>query len=141
MSDGNTCDDFSNFYRSDDVDIKEIKDGVAVGHCQKGEWMNYTVNVAEDGEYKLTLRVGTGNSDGGKLTISVGNTSKEVSVDKTGSWGTFAEVDAGTMKLSKGEQVCRSTLTTTSLQLSLIQRLQKLRLSVLATRLRLSLFL
>ena len=107
LSDGNTCDDFSNFYRSDDVDIKEIKDGVAVGHCQKGEWMNYTVDVADDAEYKLTLRVGTGNSDGGKLTVSIGNTSKEISVDKTGSWGTFAEVDACTMKLSKGEQVLK----------------------------------
>jgi hypothetical protein len=107
LSDGNVCDDFTNFYRSDDVDIKEIKEGVAVGHCQKGEWMNYTVNVSDDAEYKLTLRVGTGNSDGGKLTITIGNVTKEISVDKTGNWGTFADVDAGTMNLSKGEQVLK----------------------------------
>lgn len=108
LSDGNTCDDFNNFYRSDDVDIKELKDGgVAVGHCQKGEWMNYTVNVVEDGDYDVILRAGTGNSDGGKLTLSVGNTSKEISIDKTGSWGTFDEIKIGTMKLSKGEQVLK----------------------------------
>ena len=108
LSDGNTCDDFTNFYRSDDVDIKELKDGgVAVGHCQKGEWMNYTVNVVEDGDYDVILRAGTGNSDGGKLTLSVGNTSKEISIDKTGSWGTFDEIKIGTMKLSKGEQVLK----------------------------------
>ncbi|MBE6328032.1 MAG: carbohydrate-binding protein [Bacteroidales bacterium] len=108
LSDGNTCDDFNNFYRSDDVDIKELKDGaVAIGHCQKGEWMNYTVNVVEDGDYDVILRAGTGNSDGGKLTLSVGNTSKEISIDKTGSWGTFDEIKIGTMKLSKGEQVLK----------------------------------
>ncbi len=108
LSDGNACDDFNNFYRSDDVDIKELKDGgVVVGHCQKGEWMNYTVNVESDGEYDVVLRVGTGNSDGGKMTVSVGSVTKELTIDKTGSWGTFDDVEVGKMKLTKGEQVLK----------------------------------
>ncbi|MCQ2188506.1 MAG: endo-1,4-beta-xylanase [Paludibacteraceae bacterium] len=110
LSDGNVCDDFTDYYRSDDVDIKKISDGVALGHCQKGEWMNYTVDVAEDGEYDVVLRVGTGNSDGGKMTITVGNEVKEVEIEKTGEWGTFAEVKVGKMKLSKGEQVMKLSI-------------------------------
>ncbi len=111
LSDGNVCDDFTNFYRSDDVDIKEIKDGsVVLGHCQKGEWMNYTVNVEADGEYDVVLRVGTGNSDGGKMTVAIGNITKELSIDKTGEWGTFADVEVGKMKLTKGEQVMKLSI-------------------------------
>ncbi|MBQ0156290.1 MAG: endo-1,4-beta-xylanase [Bacteroidales bacterium] len=110
LSEGNSCDDFTNYYRSDDVDIKKISDGVALGHCQKGEWMNYTVDVAEDGDYDVVLRVGTGNSDGGKMTVTVGNAVKEVEIEKTGDWGTFADVKVGTMKLYKGEQVLKLSI-------------------------------
>ncbi len=107
LSDGNVCDDFTDYYRKDGVDIKKISNGVAIGHCQKGEWMNYTVNVAQDGEYDITMRVGTGNNDGGLLSIYAGNEVKEVSIDKTGEWGTFKEVKVGTIKLYKGEQVLK----------------------------------
>ncbi len=110
LSEGNVCDDFNNYYRSDDVDIKKISDGVALGHCQKGEWMNYTVNVEQDGDYDVVLRVGTGNADGGLMTVAVGNEVKEVAIEKTGDWGTFAEVKVGTMKLSKGEQVLKLSI-------------------------------
>nr|WMX25138.1 endo-1,4-beta-xylanase [uncultured bacterium] len=110
LSDGNVCDNYNNYYRSDDVDIKKIDDGVAVGHCQNGEWMNYTINVTQDGVYNVVLRVGTGNSDGGKMTVSVGDVVKNVTIDQTGDWGTFAEVNVGTMTLSKGEQVLKLSI-------------------------------
>lgn len=110
LSEGNTCDEYTNYYRSDDVDIKKINNGVALGHCQKGEWMNYTVNVESDGEYEVTLRVGTGNSDGGKMTVTIGNVSKEVTIEKTGDWGTFADVKVGAMRLSKGEQTMKLSI-------------------------------
>jgi hypothetical protein len=41
------------------------------------------------------------------MTVSIGNVVKEVSIDQTGEWGTFADVKVGTMKLSKGEQVLK----------------------------------
>ncbi|MBE6328034.1 MAG: carbohydrate-binding protein [Bacteroidales bacterium] len=110
LSDGNNCDDYTDYYRSDDIDIKKISDGIAIGHCQKGEWMNYTINVTEDGEYDVVLRVGTGNSDGGKMTISIGDIVKEVSIDQTGEWGSFAEVSVGTMKLTKGVHVLKLSI-------------------------------
>ncbi len=110
LSDGNVCDEYTNYYRSDDVDIKKISTGAALGHCQKGEWMNYTVNVEQDGDYDVVLRVGTGNTDGGKMTISIGNEVKEVVIDQTGDWGTFADVKVGTMKLAKGEQVLKLSI-------------------------------
>ena len=72
--------------------------------------MNYTINVEEDGEYDVVLRVGTGNTDGGQMTISIGNSVKEVAIDRTGEWGTFADVKVGKIQLSKGEQVMKLSI-------------------------------
>ncbi|MBQ0156291.1 MAG: endo-1,4-beta-xylanase [Bacteroidales bacterium] len=110
LSDGNVCDDFTDYYRSDDVDIKKITNGVALGHCQKGEWLNYTVNVAEEGDYEITVRVGEGNEDGGQLTIFAGNYEKTAVIEQTGAWGTFDEVKIGTIHLFKGEQVIKLSI-------------------------------
>lgn len=51
-------------YRQDAVDIKENSEGgnhvILNG---KGEWLNYNVNVAEDGKYNMDLRVSASNDD------------------------------------------------------------------------------
>lgn len=107
---GNVCDEYTNYYRSDDIDIKKISDGVAVGHCQKGEWMAYTVDVVEAGKYDVFMRLGCGNSDGGKLYVNVENSSLEVSVDKIGDWGTFDEIKVGTMELMDGVQTMKISI-------------------------------
>lgn len=106
QSEGNKCDDFSNYYRKDDVDLKEISDGVAVGSFQGDEWMSYTVDVQKDGDYEVILRLGEGN-DSGSLSVEFdeSNVSFEVSVEKLGSWGKFEEVKLSKkVTLKKGEQ-------------------------------------
>ena len=97
QSDGNKCDDYTNHYRKDDVDLKEISGGVAVGSFEGDEWLSYTVDVQRDGDYEVTLRLGEGN-DSGSLSVEFdeSNVSFNVSVKKLGSWGTFDDV-----KLSK----------------------------------------
>jgi hypothetical protein len=97
QSDGNKCDDYTNHYRKDDVDLKEISGGVAVGSFEGDEWLSYTVDVQRDGDYEVTLHLGEGN-DSGSLSVEFdeSNVSFNVSVKKLGSWGTFDDV-----KLSK----------------------------------------
>lgn len=96
-SDGNKCDDYTNEYRKDDVDLKKISGGVAVGSFEGDEWLSYTVDVQADGEYDVTLRLGEGN-DSGSLSVEFdeSNVKFDVSVKKLGDWGTFEDV-----KLSK----------------------------------------
>ncbi len=108
-SEGNSCDNYTDTYRSDDVDIKPITGGYALGNCQSGEWMNYTVNVKESGNYKVTLRVGEGNDDG-KLTVSLDNVKESITVNNTGAWGTFEEIELPVVSLSAGEQVMKITI-------------------------------
>lgn len=105
-TEGNSCDNFTNHYRKDDVDLKEISGGTAVGSFDGDEWMAYTVNVQADGEYIVTMRLGEG-SDSGSLKVSFdkSNVSQNVSVKKIGSWGTFDEVKCENMTLKAGEQV------------------------------------
>lgn len=99
---GNVCDEYTNYYRSDDVDIKSIKNGVAVGHCVKGEYMTYTVDIEKSGTYNVTANVGCGNTDGGNFLLSIGETKVVIDVNKTGDWGTFSEVSVGKLKLEEG---------------------------------------
>lgn len=102
---GNTCDDFTNYYRKDDVDLKEITDGVAVGSFQGDEWLAYTVNVKYTGEYSVSLRLGEGNTSGSLLiSFDKSDAKQEVSVNKLGDWGTFEEVKTEKMNLVEGEQ-------------------------------------
>lgn len=105
QSEGNKCDDFTNYYREDDVDLKEISDGVAVGSFQGDEWMAYTVDVKEDGEYEVTMRLGEGG-DSGSLSVELdeSDVTMKVSVKKLGSWGVFEEVALQNVTLKKGVQ-------------------------------------
>lgn len=96
-SDGNKCDSYNNYYRKDDVDLKEISNGVAVGSFEGDEWLSYTVDVKADGDYDVTLRLGEGNNSGSlSVEFDESNVSFDVSVNKIGDWGEFDEV-----KLSK----------------------------------------
>ena len=51
---------------ADQVDITTAssENGLKVGWTETGEWMDYTVEVTETGEYDMTLRYGSGGSDG-----------------------------------------------------------------------------
>ena len=105
QSEDNKCDDVANYYRKDDVDLKEIDGGVAVGSFQGDEWMAYTVDVQKAGEYKVTMRLGEGN-DSGSLSVEFDESDAkiDVSVKKLGSWGVFEEVKLDNVTLKAGLQ-------------------------------------
>lgn len=106
QSEGNSCDDYTNEYRKDDVDLKKIDGGIAVGSFQDDEWMAYTVDVQEDGEYNVTIRLGEGNDSGSlSVTLDKSDVKMDVRVNKLGDWGTFEEVELDPVTLKKGEQV------------------------------------
>lgn len=50
---------------ADQVDVTTAGEaGLKVGWTETGEWMDYTVEVTESGEYDMTLRYGSGGDDG-----------------------------------------------------------------------------
>lgn len=103
-------------YRTDtDVDIKQITDGYAIGWMVAGEWLEYTVNVAQEGDYDLTIRAGA---------VETGRTLQVVQCDKVllesfdvpqvSAWGEFKTYPAGKIRLTPGVQKIRVKMGATS---------------------------
>ncbi len=106
-------------YRTDeDVDIETCTDaggGYNLGFATAGEWLEYTVNVAATGSYKLDLRVAC-NGDGRTLSLDMDGTAiaNNIAIPNTGAWQTWATTSVNNVSLTAGQHVLRITVGTTS---------------------------
>lgn len=91
------------------VDLYEKETGVVVGYNQAGEWLEYTVNIKEAGDYTMYASVATDNSTAGfKLSID-GDAVAEVPVSGS-SWDEFTKVKTN-VTLPAGEHILRFEVT------------------------------
>ena len=91
------------------VDIYKKATGYIVGYNQSGEWLEYTVNIAEEGDYTMFASVATDNSTAG-FTLSIdGKSIADVAVSGD-SWDEFTLVNAN-VALPAGEHVLRFEVT------------------------------
>jgi hypothetical protein len=91
------------------VDLYEKETGVVVGYNQAGEWLEYSVNVKEAGDYTMYASVATDNSTAGfKLSVD-GDAVAEVAVSGS-SWDNFTKVKAN-LTLPAGEHILRFEVT------------------------------
>lgn len=99
-------------YRGSDysnIGIVSSGTGRALGYTSADQWMEYTVNVAQDGEYDIVASVSNGNSDG-KLTLAMDKKQiASLSYSKTADWDTYEEA-TGKATLTKGQHVLRVTI-------------------------------
>lgn len=106
-------------YRSDNggVDIVACTGGYALGYTAEGEWLEYTVDVKDAGEYEYVATVSSGADNSGfslglvqngKVTDLTG----KIAVPNGGTWDTYTTV-TGKLKqeLKSGKQVIRLTIT------------------------------
>ena len=100
----------------------EITPGGAVGWVRNGEWLEYTVDVAEAGSYDLSLALATPNSNRGFQVdvFRIGSDGQEgslyastgqVGTPVTGSYASFRDTSAGTLDLETGTQILRVTFS------------------------------
>ncbi len=95
-------------YRNDGVDIEKCSDfktnGYNIGWTETGEWLQYTINIPESGNYKIHLRVAAQNS-GGKILLRLNGTQlgDYVDVPATGGWQSWQTILAGNFDLPQGE--------------------------------------
>lgn len=90
-------------FRKNDVDIYQPNMGIVVGHCQKGEWLKYTVNVAADGEYEISALVAGDNGTGSfKLYMDDAEIGTEIANGGAG-FDSFSVVSGGKATLKAGE--------------------------------------
>ncbi len=96
-------------YRSDGVDLEvSTQGGYNVGWTAAGEWLNYSVNVAASGTYKLRLSVAS-LSTGGSLHLEVDgvNVSGPVSFQATGGWQVWKVIEVADVRLTAGQKTIR----------------------------------
>ena len=96
------------------VDIVEGGTGMAIGYTAIDEWLEYTVNVAEDGEYAIKASASTGMENGASFCFLVDGKAMgdTIKVPQTGDdWSVYEEFDGGKVTLTKGEHVIRLVIT------------------------------
>ena len=96
-------------HRNEGVDIGSGPSGnFNVGYTRDGEWLIYTVNVQEAGNYKVDFSVASPRSSPGQLVISFDGAETLVfQCINTGGWGSFQTQLGGTIPLKAGIQQLR----------------------------------
>ncbi len=102
-------------YREDAVDVGRLdstSDGFVVGYTEEGEWLEYTVNVARSGAYKLTLNASSG-ADGASFQFFVDDVAvtDTVSISNGGSWDIYDTVSVEIAMLTTGNHVLKLFIT------------------------------
>jgi GH35 family endo-1,4-beta-xylanase len=118
-SDNTNEGDYKPVYRSDSegVDLVKGNGGCVIGYTAQGEWLEYTINVTQAGEYEYEATVSAGNDNAGfSLSVTNGDETTQlakISVPKTGDsdWSKY-KVVKGKLKqpLKAGEQILRITI-------------------------------
>ena len=96
-------------YRIDGVDLSSASDaggGYFVGWTNPGEWLKYTVNVANSANYSLAVRVASGSS-GGVFHINVdgNNATGPITLGNTGGWQSWTTLNIPNVSLTAGKHV------------------------------------
>ena len=92
--------------------ITVANEGATIGWVSAGEWVEYTINVQTAGNYNVTFRYASGNSNGGgpfHFEIDGTKISPDITVNatSTSNWTTWASKTVNNIPLNKGTQVLR----------------------------------
>lgn len=109
-------------YRQDDVDLNNFSSGgYYITDVVAGEWVDYSVTIAESGLYSMNLRIAAYNDDRRVKVLMDGVTvSGMMQVIKTGDWDVFADNIAAPVNLTAGDHVMRVYFDTSGVVLDSI---------------------
>ncbi len=103
-----TASNFGGIYRNDDVDIElsEVDDKPVVCWIRPGEWLKYTANVRQTGDYDVVFRVSSPNANTQMRLQVDGITATTITVPKTGDYEKYTNVTQR-IRLNGGAHVLR----------------------------------
>ena len=114
-------------YRNDGVDIEGCSDAVTngydVGWIGDGEFLRFTVNVQQTGNYRVDLRLASLNG-GGQILLQIDdslNIGGIVSIASTGGWQSWKTINLGEKLLSEGKHKVRIIFVKGGFNLNYIQ--------------------
>ena len=102
------------YRKNTEVDIEKRGDasnGHGIGWMNAGEWLNYTIDVAEDGTYDIDMPVACAGQ-GGLIHLEIGgkDLTGPIRIPDTGGWKTLKTITHKGLKLKKGTHVLRLVL-------------------------------
>lgn len=93
-------------YWNDDVDKESCADGAtcySIGWIEAGEWLAYTTNLAEAGNYTFAFRVATPNANATiRALVDDADVSGPIAISSSGGWQSWATVTSGAVSLPAG---------------------------------------
>ena len=104
----------SDYRNGTGVDLYKKANGIIVGYNQEGEWLEYSVNVKNAGEYTFTASVASANETSSfQMSLDGKNITDVISVPKNAGDNNFDDyslVEAN-VELPAGEHILRFTVT------------------------------
>ncbi len=88
----------------------DVSEGGYVGWIATGEWLEYTIEVQQAGNYSLDFRYASGNQSGGgpfRIESDGEIVHSNITVNYTGNWDIWASKTVNTIPLKSGTQVLR----------------------------------
>jgi hypothetical protein len=99
------------FRTTESVDaFSDPAEGNAVGWISDGEWLEYSVEIAEDGVYAMDFRYASGNQAGGgplRVELDGAIVSPSMRVNYTGDWSDYRSATLEGVELRKGRHRLR----------------------------------
>lgn len=111
-------------YRTDAVDVAEIAAGnYTIGWTAAGEWLEYTVDVAESADYDLTFYYSSGSQSAGDVSLYAdgSNLFSQFTLPLTGGWNDYQTMVKSNVNISAGEQVLRININNGGFNLDKIE--------------------
>jgi hypothetical protein len=83
--------------------------GYNVGYTVAGEWLDYTVNVAQGGTYSIQFRVASAQTTGGKFHLNIDgvNVTGSITAPNTGATQTYQTVTINNVNIAAGQHTLR----------------------------------
>ena len=104
----------TNYREGTGVDIYKKATGYIVGYNQEGEWLEYTVNVKEAGDYTFFAAVASANETSGfQMSLDGETLTETISVPKNDGEENYDDYNkvAANVTLPAGEHILRFTVT------------------------------
>ncbi|MCP4522289.1 MAG: carbohydrate-binding protein [Cytophagales bacterium] len=101
-------------YRETSVDIETISDAsqIGVGYVVRDEWLEYSVDIANNGKYALSFRTASETTDGSLAIYVDGEKVGDFTgLLQTGGWNTWTTTKFSDIELPAGEHVLRIEFT------------------------------
>ncbi len=94
--------------QNENVDTENRAPGGNVGWIEGGEWLEFTVDVAQSGNYDVSFNVASlQNGSRFHLTFDGNDVTGDINVNSTGGWGDFTLINVEGIPLTEGEQTMR----------------------------------